>query len=411
VQKKAISFDSSPSRFPSDYWEHILGSLEEGILVIDQDQRIIFVNPAAEQITGLPYTQVGYRLYPEVFAANPWVVEIIQRTFVSGHSPTAGEGELQNRFLRSAPIRLTCSPIQTGEGTLLGLIVVLHNLIHQKELAKEEQQATRLAQLGVIATGLAHEIRNPLAGIRGAAQLLQGKIKNDASAQEYTAVMIREIDRLSGLLEQLLQLSPNSRLVPQPINVHKVLTDVLLLERETAPSGVKILTQFDPSLPDVLGDEIQLAQVFRNFIKNGLQALVGIRGGVLTVSTKMATDFHILRSAAASASLMEPPVFPLPAEGRTRRTRKSSQRLGTSSSLPPARMARFLSVDFIDNGPGIAPEHLPQLFTPFFTTKSRGTGLGLAISQRVIAQHGGMIRVESEPGQGTAFHVHLPVSS
>lgn len=411
MQKKAIPFNTPPSQFPSDYWEHILGSLEEGILVIDQDQRITFVNPAVEQLTGLPHTQVWYRPYPEVFAANPWVVEIVQRTLVSGHSPTAGEGELQNRFLRSIPVRLTCSPILTGEGTLRGLIVVLHNLIHQKELAREEQQATRLAQLEVIAAGLAHEIRNPLAGIRGATQILQKKIKNDPSALEYATVMIREIDRLSSLLEQLLQFSPNSRLVPQSINVHKVLTDVLLLERETAPNGLKILTQFDPSLPDVLGDETQLAQVFRNLIKNGLQALTGIRGGVLTISTRMATDFHILRSAAASASLAEPSLTPLSAQGRVRRPRKSAQMLGSSSSLPPARMARFLSVDFIDNGPGIAPEHFPQLFTPFFTTKSRGTGLGLAISQRIIAQHSGMIRVESEPGQGTAFHVHLPVAS
>jgi two-component system nitrogen regulation sensor histidine kinase GlnL len=191
--------------------------------------------------------------------------------------------------------------------------------------------------------------------------------------------MIREIDRLSELLGQLLQLAAGPRLELQQVNVHKVLTEVLLLEREAAPSGVKILTQFDPSLPGVSGDEAQLAQVFRNLIKNGLQALAGCRGGMLTISTRMATDFHLVR-------------------------------LKEQTGRKAARRGRFLSIDFADNGPGIAPERLPQLFTPFFTSKSRGTGLGLAVSQRIVAQHGGTIRVESTPGQGALFHVYLPVT-
>ena len=397
----------SSAQFPSDYWEHILSSLEEGVFVLDQEHRLAFVNPAAEQLTGLSATHVRHRPYTEVFANNPWIVTIIKRMLASGQSSTAGEGDLHNRSLRSTPVRLTCSPILTNKGLFLGLVAVLHNLSHQKELAQEEQQTTRLAQLSVIAAGFAHEIRNPLAGIRGATQLLQGRIKDDTSAFEYTTVMLREIDRLSSLLEQLLQLSPHARFTPQPMNVHKVLTDVLLLERGTTPKGVKIITQFDPSLPDVEGDEIQLAQVFRNIIKNGLQALQGIRGGILTVTTRIATDFHILRSATALFPVLEPS-RPAPTERppRPRRTPAPSDRFDTPQSI---RMARFLSVDISDNGSGIAPEHLGQLFTPFFTTKSGGTGLGLAISQRIVVQHGGLIRVDSEAGQGTTFHVYLPV--
>jgi two-component system nitrogen regulation sensor histidine kinase GlnL len=129
----------------------------------------------------------------------------------------------------------------------------------------------------------------------------------------------------------------------------------------------------------VQGDEAQLAQVFRNLIKNALQALAGRRGGRLTISTRMATDFHLLR---------------------TEEKKKGE----------PSRKGRFLAVDFADNGSGIAPDHLPRLFTPFFTTKSQGTGLGLAVSQRIVTQHGGTIRGESVPGQGTLFHVYLPVT-
>lgn len=398
-----------PASFPSDYWEHILGSLEEGILVIDQTQCVSFINPAAEQLLGLSRPQIFARPYLEVFASNPWMIEIIQRTLAASSRPTAGEGKLQSRFLRPTPVRLTCSPIMTEEGKSIGLVLVLHDLSQQKELQKEEQEATHLAQLGVIAAGLAHEIKNPLAGIRGATQLLQRKIHNDASAFEYTTVMLREIDRLSGLLEQLLQLSPTPALAQCSLNVHKILTDVLLLERETVPKGVKIITQFDPSLPDILGDESQLAQVFRNLIKNGLQALTGVRGGVLTVATRMATDFHILRSADPTAPA--PAVFiPGTLSSVGKRTLQTPAVVSQPPILPSLRSARLLAVAFSDNGPGIAQEHLPHLFTPFFTTKNRGTGLGLAISQRIIVHHGGMIRVESTPGQGTTFHVHLPVA-
>jgi two-component system, NtrC family, nitrogen regulation sensor histidine kinase GlnL len=365
--------------FPADSWEHILASVEEGIIIIDQEERIAFFNPTAEHLTGLSHSQVWHRPYAEVFAANLWVGEIVQRTLVFGHSRTAGEGDIQSRTRRTTPVRLTCSPIFNSGDSRLGLIVVLHDLSHQRELAEEVQREDRLAHLGLVAAGLAHEIKNPLAGIRGAAQLLQGRVSHDRSAVEYTGVMIREIDRLSELLGQLLQLAAGPRLELQQVNVHKVLTEVLLLEREAAPSGVKIFTQFDPSLPAVSGDEAQLAQVFRNLIKNGLQALVGCRGGMLTISTRMATDFHLVR-------------------------------LKEQTGRKAARRGRFLSIDFADNGPGIAPDRLPQLFTPFFTSKSRGTGLGLAVSQRIVAQHGGTIRVESTPGQGALFHVYLPVT-
>src|SRR5262245_36015909 len=277
--------------FPSDYWEHIFASLEEGILIINQREQIAFFNSTAEHLTGLSHLHVWHRPYREVLASNPWVIEIVQRTLTSGHSRTAGEGDLLNRSQRVTPVRLTCSPIFDGGEERLGLIVVLHDLSHQKELVEEVQREDRLAQLGVVAAGLAHEIKNPLAGIRGAAQLLQGRVSQDRSAVEYTTVMIREIDRLSDLLGQLLQLAAGPGLELQQVNVHKILTEVLLLEREAAPPGVKILTHFDPSLPAVSGDEAQLAQVFRNLIKNGLQALIGCRGGVFTISTRMATDF------------------------------------------------------------------------------------------------------------------------
>lgn len=395
--------------FPAHHWDHILSSVEEGLLVIDQTQVVRFLNAAAEQLLGLSQAHLFAHPYREAFALNPWIVDIIERTVTFGARATASEGMLQTRLSRSTPIRLTCSPIITDKGTALGLVLVFHDLAHQKEFQKEEQEATHLAQLGVIAAGLAHEIKNPLAGIRGATQLLQRKVLHDPSAVEYTTVMLREVDRLNGLLQQLLQLSPTPHLDRRPQNVHKILAEVLLLERETAPKGAKIIQQFDPSLPDILGDEAQLIQVFRNLLKNGLQALTGTRGGELTVATRMATDFHILRanslpSADPTQYLAGTPTASAPQRHQARTTDS------TVTSLPASRPPRLLVVTFSDNGPGIAPEHLPHLFTPFFTTKTHGTGLGLAISQRMILHHGGTIRVESTPGNNTTFSVYLPVA-
>lgn len=366
--------------FPSDSWDHVLANLEEGIIVIDQGNHVAYVNQTAEQLTGLSQSQVWGRPYTDLFSSNAWATEIIQRTVSSGYSRTAGEGELWGRAPRSTSVRITCSPIFTAEGVYLGLTLVIHDLSYQKELAETAQREDRLTHLGVVAAGLAHEIKNPLAGIRGAAQLMQKRVQQDPSAVEYAGVMIREVDRLSGLLEQLLNLSTPPSLDMRPVNVHKILTEVLLLERETLSPHQRIQTQFDPSLPDVQGDEAQLAQVFRNLIKNAVQALASQRGGELSITTRMATSFHMLRSEAQNAGGMP-------------------------------RRGRFLAIDFADNGSGISPEHLPRLFTPFFTTKTKGTGLGLAVSQKIVAQHGGTIRVESDPGQGTVFHVYLPVTA
>ncbi len=395
--------DQSPAAFPSSYWEHIATYLEEGLAIIDNRRNIVFFNAAAESLTSAAQTQVRGVSYEQVFDENPWIITLIRRAQESGYSRTAEEGELRDRFRRVVPVRVTCSPIFDQDDFPLGLVLALHNLSHQKELAEEQQRDDRLTSLGVVAAGLAHEIKNPLAGIRGAAQLLQSRVQTDQSAVKYTTIMIHEIDRLNALLEQLLELSARPPFDPQPVNIHKTITDVLLLEQEAASKGTAVQTHFDPSLPPVFGDEARLSQVFRNLIKNSLQALRGRRGGILGISTKMATDFHLLRS----------PV------GRTAPLQPGSVSTAATTRLPyaPERQplhdkhdwGRFLCIVFADNGPGITPDHLPQLFTPFFTTKSQGTGLGLPVSQQIIAQHGGTIRVESSLGQGACFRVYLPV--
>ena len=405
MTQQRLTSGQSPSNFPSDYWEHIATYLEEGLAIIDNRHTLVFFNAAAESLTGVAQTQVRGVSYTQVFDENPWIVALIRRAQEPGYSRTAGEGELRDRFRRVVPVRVTCSPIFDQNDCPLGFVLVLHDLSHQKELEEEQQRDDRLTSLGVVAAGLAHEIKNPLAGIRGAAQLLQSRLKTDPSAVKYTTIMVNEIDRLSALLEQLLELSACPHFDPQPVNIHKTITDVLLLEQATASKGTTVQTDFDPSLPLVLGDEARLSQVFRNLIKNSLQALRGQRGGVLSIATKMATDFHLVRLPLDRAAPLQPgssaPPPQTPPPDAPEKQPLHDKHTG----------GRFLSIIFADNGPGITPDHLPHLFTPFFTTKSQGTGLGLPVSQQIIAQHGGTIRVESSPGQGAGFHVYLPVPS
>jgi two-component system nitrogen regulation sensor histidine kinase GlnL len=190
----------------------------------------------------------------------------------------------------------------------------------------------------------------------------------------FTALITREVDRVSGLLEQLLELTRPPRLRLAAVNVHRVLNEVLTLQRAAVSADDAALTirlVFDPSLPEIWADEAQLHQVFLNLIKNALEAMG--RAGVLTITTRIVTDFHVRHAA------------------RDR--------------------GQFLSVEIEDSGPGIAPEDCERVFTPFFTTKSNGTGLGLAVTEHLVAQHGGTIDIESELGRGTRIRVRLPVAA
>jgi len=272
---------------------------------------------------------------------------------------------------RKLPLSATASPLQSGNGEFLGNILVLRNLSYRKELDEDLNRADRLAMIGAVAAGLAHEIRNPLGGIKGAAQMLCRAFDKGSPLIQYTDIMIREVDRVNQLIEQLLDLSRPAELRLAPVNIHEILDEVLLLEEQTPERQNKtVRKRFDPSLPPILGDKARLTQVFLNLIKNGFQAMA--ETGTLTVTTRVETDFYI--------------------RGQ-----------GTGHS-------KFIWVDIEDQGNGIKEEDLPHIFSPYFTTKNNGTGLGLAVCYRIIKEHGGLIRVESSAGSGTTFRVSLVVA-
>jgi two-component system nitrogen regulation sensor histidine kinase GlnL len=193
--------------------------------------------------------------------------------------------------------------LQDAHGNFLGNILLLRNLAYRKDLEEDLKRADRLAIMGTVAAGLAHEIRNPLGGIKGAAQMLRRSFDKDSPLIEYINIMIREVDRVDQLIEQLLDLSQPPELKLAPLNIHEVLDEVLLLEDQAVERiGKRIIKRFDPSLPPIRGDKAQLTQVFLNLIKNGFQAMA--KGGTLTITTRVETDFHIRDRAAGRSKFI-----------------------------------------------------------------------------------------------------------
>ena len=358
--------------------ENVLASLADAVIITDEDDRITMFNQAAEELTGLSQAQVHHRPYADIFAATPRLAAMAQRTRTLGQNQSCGEEVLAARQ-GSIPVRVSCSPIWGADGHIQGTALVIHDLSYQKKLEDEARRNQTLARLGGLVAGLAHEVKTPLGGIKGAAQLLAQRFADQPQVGEYTGVMIREIDRLSRLVEQLLILGapPTPTLVA--VNIHKILHEALaVMESELSARNIAVRLQIDPSLPDVCGEEAQLTHVFLNLVKNALEAMPA--GGSLTVITRMETDFYIRRRGAAAGVTDEPP-----------------------------GAGKFLRVELADSGPGFPATALEHVFEPFFTTKPRGSGLGLAICERIVAAHGGDIRAENARGGGAVVTVTLPV--
>jgi len=352
-------------------WEQILTNLDDGVVAVDPDGRITFFNEAAEVLTEVSSAAAATQPFEHIFKREPWLVDLVQRTYPPRQKRARGEGDFVTRWGRKIPVSITVSPLQDRHGHFVGTILLLRDIKHRRELEEDLKRADRLVLIGTLAAGLAHEIRNPLGGIKGAAQLLRRSADGNSSMREYTDIMIREVDRVDQLIEQLLDLSRPAQLTLAPVNIHEILEDVLLLEGQTVGDrDIQIRKRFDPSLPPIRGDRAQLTQVFLNLVKNAFQAME--RSGTLTITTRVETDYHI-----------------------------RGQDTGPN---------RFIWVDLADEGGGIREEDLAHIFSPFFTTKINGTGLGLATCYRIIKEHGGTIRVESTEGKGSTFKVSLVVA-
>lgn len=360
-------------RIPEDtsLYLRILENMEEAVIAIGPDERIVLFNPAAQACTGLSEKHaVGQRL-GELFKGQEELPHLMRTAISEGRSLYSHEDILlQKPPGNPMPIRASVSPIYSKQGKSDGAVMILRDLSQVRELEAAIRRSEQLSMLGTLAAGLAHEIKNPLGGIKGAAQLLNMELPPQSSLKEYTTVMNREVDRVNGLIEELLDLArpPSTQL--GAVNLGRVLSDIVLLQK-AGQSGKQVDYQLrlDPSIPPILGDQNLLIRLFLNLIKNAGEAIQ--QEGVVEISSRIDSHYRINR--------------------------------------PGERPVPLVTVDIRDNGRGITNEQMEHIFTPFFTTKNRGTGLGLALCQKIVSDHRGFLKVESVPGEGTLFTVSLPL--
>lgn len=346
----------------------VLASMVGGIVVIAPSGAIDYVNPAAEALLGKSRRSTVGRTVEDVFADRPWVLDLVQRVREDADSSLRDEGNVGTE--RDHAVVCVATAIRSPKSEDSGICLALHDLTTRHKLERDRAAHARVEEQDRMIATVAHEINNPLSGIRGAAQLLGKKLDEKDDLAAYAGMIVRQADRMSDLISPLLGLSATLPAM-EPVNIHRVLNEVILVGRaEARERGVEFKTEYDPSLPEILGNADQLEQLFLNLTKNALAVCPKGRGRV-RLTTRMDNSFYVTTS-----------------EGRT----------------------RYLAVEVTDNGPGFDEAVGEEIFTPFYTKTEGGHGLGLAVARNVAMAHRGQIHAENSPAGGACFRVTLPVA-
>jgi two-component system nitrogen regulation sensor histidine kinase GlnL len=345
----------------------VIDMLLTAVLVVDQQLCIQYMNPAAESLFGTSLARArDHHIEHLLYDDGSEVFEGLGDIYESGLTLTRRAAEFRTRQGQEVTADLTISldPIMES------LVVELQPISRLVRINRDDRVRASFKTTRELIRGLAHEIKNPLGGLRGAAQLLERELDDPAQA-EYTRIIIDEADRLTDLVDRLL--GPNTEPVLRPFNIHHALERVVTLVDVEFPQQLRFNRDYDPSLPLLNGDEDQIIQAMLNIVRNAAQSLAEhpeTRKPTITLRTRVVRTFTIA---------------------------------GVKHRMVAA-------VEIIDNGPGIDPERINEIFYPMITTRASGTGLGLAITQSIIGQHGGVIECDSEPGH-TCFSVFLPLQS
>jgi two-component system, NtrC family, nitrogen regulation sensor histidine kinase GlnL len=350
-------------------YDLLLAALPHPILVLGDDDRVLFANAAAESFFSLSLGVLKRQTLPDIIAFSSPLGALVGQVRRTG--ATVNEYSIEVGLPRTGTHKL----VDVHAGAIPeqpGLIVLM---LQQRSMAQmiERQLTHRAAARSVsgLATLLAHEIKNPLSGIRGAAQLLEPGLKEEDRA--LTQLICTETDRIRNLVDRMEVFGDERPLGTEPVNIHQVLDHVKRLAETGFLSNARVSVEFDPSLPPVPGNRDKLIQAFLNLVKNAAEAIAeGREPGRI-----------VLRTAFRPGMRLAVPGT------------------GTRVSLP-------LMIEVEDNGPGVADSLKPHLFDPFVTTKRTGSGLGLALVAKIIGDHGGVIECESVP-KHTVFRVLLPL--
>jgi len=338
-----------------------LDALATAVIVLDRSLDLVYLNPAAENLFKLSSRNVvGHRL-EQIFPDHGSLSSAIAYAVEHNCSYTQYDLALGTSTLERLSVSCTVTPAEVD--SFDGFLLEFTELHQQLRIAREERLHDQTEASRALIRNLAHEIKNPLGGLRGAAQLLERELERP-ELTEYTQVIMKEADRLQSLMDRLL--APNRIPHKAPLNIHEVLERVRSLLLAEYPQGLRIQRDYDVSVPPAPADKEQIIQALLNIARNAAQALHG--KGEIVLRTRVARQVTLARRL---------------------------HRLG-------------LSVQVIDNGPGIPEEIANRIFFPLVSGREGGTGLGLTIAQTYVHQHGGVIEIESRPGR-TCFTVLLPL--
>jgi len=349
---------------PKNLPQHVLENLTTAVLLVNGDLTLGAMNPAGEMLLETGSRQATGQPLALLLPHNQALLEAMHQTLITGHPFTEHGLRLGVPVNRRITVDCTVTPVSRADGRC-ELILEINPIDRLLRLAREESRHDQHAASRAVIRGLAHEIKNPLGGLRGAAQLLERELPSE-SLKEYTRIIIREADRLRNLVDRMV--GPNAPLRKQPTNIHQVMDHVRRLIRAEVSRGIRIEHDFDPSIPEFVADAEQLIQAVLNIARNAVQALNG--DGTVQFRTRIERQLTIGQK----------------------------------------RHRLVVRAEIEDNGPGIPDELRESIFYPMVTGKPDGTGLGLSIAQDIVHQHGGVIEFVSRPQQ-TVFRIYLPLDA
>ncbi|KXJ31302.1 MULTISPECIES: nitrogen regulation protein NR(II) [Pseudomonas] len=344
----------------------LLDNLTTAVILLDAELRLEYMNPAAEMLLAISGQRSHGQFISELFTESPEALQALRQAVDHAHPFTKREALLISTSGNSLTVDYAVTPILDRHNTLL--LLEVHPRDRLLRITKEEAQLSKQETTKLLVRGLAHEIKNPLGGIRGAAQLLARELPEEA-LKDYTNVIIEEADRLRNLVDRMLGSNKLPKLAVT--NVHEVLERVCSLVEAESQGLINLVRDYDPSIPDLMIDREQMIQAVLNIVRNAMQAISQqneLRLGRVTLRTRTLRQFTIGHH----------------------------------------RHRLVCKVEITDNGPGIPPDLQETIFYPMVSGRPDGTGLGLAITQNIITQHQGLIECESHPGH-TAFSIFLPL--
>lgn len=336
--------------------DNVVEHMPIGLVALDDQRRIAAFNNTAESVLQLSYRRVigedAETVLPPELATELKCLEIQNEVIEKEIDCTVGDGKI-------VPLEIGASLLEDENSTSLGYVILFKDLTEVRLLRREIERSRRLASVGRLAAGVAHEIRNPLSSIKGFATYFKERYQGIPQDQQTATIMIQEVDRLNRVVSQLLEFARPVDIKPQPANlIHLIDDSIKLVENQADQKGITIKTGISSQVPEIMIDPDRLNQVLLNLYLNAIESMDN--GGELKVELSSNSETN------------------------------------------------GIDIKISDTGCGISPEDLLKIFDPYYTTKSSGTGLGLAIAHNIIEAIGGQIIVESHPDRGTTFRITIP---